>query len=99
MAILSGREKPLANDGRAGHLRGANSAADLFDKRKASSDAPLAHTVFCKWSVALRKRSELQLLISCIVASFAVQTSATAGQERLTIHAGKRSSSPRSQPI
>jgi len=27
MAILSGREKPLANDGRAGHLRGANSAA------------------------------------------------------------------------
>jgi hypothetical protein len=28
MAILSGREKPLANDGRAGHLRGANSAAD-----------------------------------------------------------------------
>ena len=32
MAILSGREKPLANDGRAGHLRGANSAADLLDK-------------------------------------------------------------------
>src|SRR3954468_5633005 len=28
MAIVSGREKPLANDGRAGHLRGANSAAD-----------------------------------------------------------------------
>jgi hypothetical protein len=32
MAILSGREKPLANDARTGHLRGANSAADLFDK-------------------------------------------------------------------
>ena len=39
MAILSGREKPLANDGRAGHLRGANSAADLFDKLKAGSAA------------------------------------------------------------
>ena len=39
MAIVSGREKPLANDGRAGHLRGANSAADLFDKLKAGSAA------------------------------------------------------------
>ena len=28
---------------------------------KAGSAAPLAHTVFCKWSIALRKRSELQL--------------------------------------
>jgi hypothetical protein len=42
MAIVSGREKPLANEGRAGHLRGANSAADLFDKLKAGSHAPVA---------------------------------------------------------
>ena len=27
-------------------------AADLFDKLKAGSAAPLALTVFCKWSVA-----------------------------------------------
>ena len=74
---------------------------------KAGSVAPLAHTVFCKWSVASRPcygslqatRLSLQLFGSCIVASFAVQTSATAGQERLTIHAGKRNGSPRSQPI
>ena len=42
MAIVSGREKPLANDGRAGRLRGTNSAADLFDKLKAGSAAATA---------------------------------------------------------
>ena len=29
--------------------------ADLFNKLKAGSAAPLAHTVFCKWSVAQRR--------------------------------------------
>jgi len=43
MAIVSGREKPLANDARAGHLRGANSGADLFDKVKAGSATATAN--------------------------------------------------------
>jgi len=56
MAILSGREKPLANDGRAGHLRGANSAADLFDKLKAGSAATTACSLIYRKRLMIDKR-------------------------------------------
>ncbi len=90
MATVSGREKPLANDGRAGHLGGANSAADLFGKLRL---AGRAHGFL---QVERRIATALQFFAGDTPAYTAVQLM---HHKPLTIHAGNRSSSPRSQPI
>src|SRR5205823_6364517 len=105
MAILSGREKPLANDGRSGHLRGANSAADLFDKLppRRAGKGRLRRAVRAHGFLQVERRiakafgsTATQLMPRRLLRRANV---GTAGQERVMIHAGKRSSSPRSQPI
>src|SRR5437867_3064315 len=87
MAILSGREKPLANDGRAGHLRGANSAADLFDK------LPPRRAGKGRLRRAARAHGFLQVERR-IAKAFGTTATQLMPRKRLTIHAGKRSSSP-----